>query len=96
MLETMSNIFEASHHAVMSMELGDRMKSKELTDIVAAELGADTKHILAFVNHFVHNSDICFVSPGKKGGVIRGVKPVKGAAPLVEPEMDLDSTGTDD
>jgi len=103
MLETVERIFQATHSAVDSMNDGERIQLKELAQTVGLAVAMEPKHVLGFVNHFVHNSDIAYVTRGKNGGVIKGVKtakPAKSTTPkssvvardpsiaLVEPAMD--------
>ena len=77
MLETVERIFEAAHVAVESMPVGDRIQIKELAQTVALAVAMEPKHVLGFVNHFAHNTDIAYVTRGKNGGIIRGTRPVK-------------------
>lgn len=98
MLETVGRVFEATHQFVDSMSAGERVQLKELAQTVGLAVAMDPKDVLGFVNYYVHNSDICYVSRGKNGGVIKGVKTAKPLAakiksggqvpgvPLVEPE----------
>ena len=77
MLETVERIFEAAHVAIESMAIGDRIQIKELAQTVALAVAMEPKHVLGFVNHFAHHTDIAYVTRGKNGGIIRGTKPVK-------------------
>lgn len=98
MLEKVGLIFEATYQSVDSMSDGERIQLKELAQTVGLAVAMDPKDVLGFINHYVHNSDICYVSRGKNGGVIKGVKKAKSLAakiksvgqvpnvPLVEPE----------
>jgi len=79
MLETVERIFEATHATVESMNDGERIQLKELAQTVGLAVAMEPKHVLGFVNHFVHNSDIAYVTRGKNGGVIKGVKTAKPA-----------------
>lgn len=81
MLETVERIFEATHATVDSMNDGERLQLKELAQTVGLAVAMEPKHVLGFVNHFVHNSDIAYVTRGKNGGVIKGVKTAKPAKP---------------
>ena len=77
MLDTVERIFEAAHETVNVMNDGERMQVKELARVVGLAVAMEPKHVLGFVNHFAHNTDIAFVTRGKNGGIIKGSKPVK-------------------
>jgi hypothetical protein len=77
MMETVERIFEAAHVTIESMSVGDRIQIKELAQTVALAVAMEPKHVLGFVNHFAHHTDIAYVTRGKNGGIIRGTKPVK-------------------
>lgn len=77
MLEDVERIFEAAHSTISSMQDGSRKQIKELAQDVGMVVGRDPKEVLAFVNHFAHNTNIAYVTRGKNGGIIRGTKPAK-------------------
>lgn len=77
MLETVESIFNAAQATVESMQNGDRMQIKELAQAVGLAVAMEPKQVLGFVNHYVHNTDIAYVTRGKNGGIIRGVKQPK-------------------
>jgi hypothetical protein len=77
MLETVESIFNAAQTAVEAMQDGTRLQIKELAQVVGASVGLEPKQVLNFVNHYVHNTDIAYVTRGKNGGIIRGVKQAK-------------------
>jgi hypothetical protein len=77
MLETVESIFNAAEKVLSAMNDGDRTQVKELAKNVGLAVSMEPKLVLHFVNHFVHNTDIAYVTRGKKGGVIKGPKPVK-------------------
>jgi hypothetical protein len=81
MLETVERIFEAAHISLESMPIGDRIQIKELAQTVALAVAMEPKHVLGFVNHFAHHTDIAYVTRGKNGGIIRGTRPVKTDKP---------------
>lgn len=102
MLETVDRIFEATASTLSTMNDGERIQLKELAQTVGLAVAMEPKHVLGFVNHFVHNSDVAYVTRGKNGGVIKGVKSAKPAktvksstgasdpsVQLVEPSDDL-------
>ena len=76
-LETVERIFEAAHTAVSTMNDGERMQIKHLAEVVGLALALPPKEVLAFVNSFAHHTDIAYVTRGKNGGIIKGVKVVK-------------------
>ena len=78
-METVNRIFEATQATINSMNDGDRIQLKDLAQTVGLAVASDPKYVLGFINHFVHNSNVAYVSRGKNGGVIKGRKPVKGA-----------------
>lgn len=77
MLETVQNVFEAAHTAASNMTDGERVQVKELAQTVGLAVAMDPKLVLNFVNFFAHNSDVVYVTRGKKGGVVKGTRPVK-------------------
>lgn len=77
MTEAADSAFTAAHNIVDAMVDGSRKQIKDLTVEVAAALGKEPKEILGFVNYFVHKTDIAYVTRGKKGGLIKGVRPAK-------------------
>lgn len=77
MLETVGRIFEAAHTTVSSLNDGDRLQIKQLAETVGMTVGMEPKHVLPFVNHFVHNTDVAYVTRGKKGGIVKGTRPAK-------------------
>jgi hypothetical protein len=81
MTETADRIFEAAHTIVEGMALGTRKQIKELAVAVGSAVNMDPKRVLGFINHFVHETDIAYVTRGKNGGLIRGVRPVKVVKP---------------
>ncbi|CAB4196853.1 hypothetical protein UFOVP1290_373 [uncultured Caudovirales phage] len=82
MVEVVESILKASHSAVEAMADGDRTQVKELAKTVALSLSMEPKHVLSFVDYYVHNSDVVYVSRGKNGGVVRGTKPAKTDKPV--------------
>lgn len=81
MLETVGKIFTAAHTIVESLQVGERIQVKELAQSVGLAVAMDPKHVLSFVNHFAHNTELAYVTRGKNGGVIRGARPVKVVKP---------------
>lgn len=81
MMETVQSVFEAVQTTIESMAIGDRIQIKELAQTVGLAVSMEPKHVLGFVNHFAHHTDIAYVTRGKNGGVIRGTRPAKTAKP---------------
>lgn len=70
-------VFEAAEQVVSAMHDGDRMQIKQLAQVVGLALAKDAKEVLGLVNIFAHKTSIAYVTRGKNGGLIRGVKAVK-------------------
>lgn len=77
MTETADRIFDTANTIVESMKAGDRKQIKELAVDVGAALGMEPKEVLGFVNHFAHKTNIAYVTRGKNGGLIKGVRPIR-------------------
>lgn len=96
-LETVESVFVATFNVLDAMADGERVQLKELAKTVALAVAMEPKRALHFVNDFVHNSDIVYVTRGKKGGIVKGVKPAK----VVKAKKDVTDSvnsvdGTDD
>jgi len=61
------------------MNDGERIQIKELAKTVGLMVAMEPKSVLHFVNHYVHNTELAYVTRGKNGGVIKGQKVVKPA-----------------
>lgn len=81
MMETVERIFNASHTVLSAMSEGSRTQIKDLAEKVGLAVSMEPKHVLGFVNHFVHHTDVAYVTRGKHGGIIRGARPVKVEKP---------------
>lgn len=77
MLENIKPVLEAAHKVINSMQAGERKQIKNLAQDVGVLLGKEPKDVLAYVNDFAHNTKMAYVTRGKNGGIIKGVKPVK-------------------
>ncbi len=77
MMADVKQILETAHAAVDKMVDGERVQIKDLAQNVGATLSKSAKEVLGFVNHFAHNTKIAYVTRGKNGGIIKGVKPAK-------------------
>lgn len=76
-LEIVERIFVATHAILDKMADKERMQIKKLAQEVATAVNLKPEVVLGFVNYFAHNNDIAYVTRGKHGGIIKGVKPVK-------------------
>lgn len=85
--------YEATQHILDGMKDGERVQIKDLAKDVGLALAKDPKEVLGFVNHFVHKTQIAYVTRGKNGGVIKGTRPVKVVKPAkkVVPATDSNS-----
>lgn len=92
MTETAERIFEAANTIVEGMTVGDRKQIKDLAVDVGAAVGMEPKEVLGFVNHFAHKTNIAYVTRGKKGGLIKGVRPVKVVKPKKAKKVDTTVT----
>lgn len=79
MTATSRRAYEAAQHVIDGMKDGDRIQIKDLAKDVGLALAMDPKEVLGFVHHFAHHTSSAYVTRGKNGGVIKGVKPVKVA-----------------
>lgn len=75
--ETAGQIFEATYTVLAKMADGDRIQIKQLAQDVSLLVGLDSKRVLGYVNDFAHQTDIAYVTRGKKGGIIKGTRPAK-------------------
>ncbi len=91
MTETADRIFEAANTIVEGMAQGTRKQIKDLAVDVGAAVGMEPKEVLGFVNHFAHKTNIAYVTRGKNGGLIKGVRPVKIDKPKKTKKADADS-----
>jgi hypothetical protein len=76
-MKDIERVMEATHTVVETMQVGDRKQLKVLAQEVAALVSKSPKEIVSFVNHFAHNTSIAYVSRGKNGGIVRGVRQFK-------------------
>ena len=77
MLLDVKRILEATHDTITDMVDGQRVQIKDLAQTVGLVVAKSPKEVLGFVSHFAHKTKIAYVSRGKNGGVIKGVKPAK-------------------
>jgi len=77
MTDTADRVFVAANGIVEDMTDGSRKQIKDLATEVSIVLGMDPKQVLGFINYFVHKINIAYVTRGKRGGLIKGVKSAK-------------------
>jgi len=70
-------VFEAAQHAIETMKDGERIQIKQLAQVVGLAVAKNPKEVLGFINHFVHDTSLAYVTRGKNGGIVKGVKPAK-------------------
>lgn len=95
-LDQVEKVFVATYEALETMNDGDRVQLAELSKTVGLAVGWEPKKVLPFVSHFVHGLDIAYVTRGKKGGIIKGVKPASTAKPVKKSKKDDASQPADD
>ncbi len=79
-LQVTENIYRATQAVIDAMPLegeSRRMQIKDMAEAVGVAVGMAPKDVLHMVNRYAHNSVGGYVTRGKKGGYIKGVKPVK-------------------
>jgi hypothetical protein len=92
-------VYEATEHAISSMQDGERIQIKQLAQVVGLAVAKNPKDVLSFVNHFAHDTELAYVTRGKNGGIIRGTKPVKVVKAKRQKKVDVtvaDTTPTTD
>jgi hypothetical protein len=77
MLEEIGNVLRATETNLDSLNSGERIQIKDLAAAVGLATAKEPKHVMPFVNHFVHNTTLAYVTRGKNGGIIKGSKPAK-------------------
>lgn len=56
---------------------GKRMQIKDMAEAVGVAVGMAPKDVLHIVNRYAHNAVGGYVTRGKKGGFIKGERPLK-------------------
>lgn len=85
-LKIVENVYKQTQAVIDGMPSdgeGKRMQIKDMAETVGVALGMVPKDILHMVNRYVHNAVGGYVTRGKKGGFIKGVKPLKVDKPSV-------------
>jgi len=95
-LENIEVIFNASEKVLGAMDDGERIQLKDLAQVVGIMVSMEPKNILHFVSYFAHNTELAYVTRGKKGGVIKGQKNKKVDTDIVVNDTDVVPTDIDD
>ena len=88
-------VYEATQKTIEAMQDGERMQIKQLAQVVGQAVAKESKVVLGFVNYFAHENKLAYVTRGKNGGIIKGVKPVKVVKVSKRPKKIVDSTTVD-
>lgn len=83
LLEKIDNVFKQTQIVINGIATGNRMQLKDMAEAVSITLGIEPKVIAYYVSDYAHNCDDGYVTRGKKGGFIKGVKPLKTPKPTV-------------
>lgn len=78
--EITRNVYKQTQSLIDGMPTegeGKRMQIKDMAEAVGLAVGMQPKDVLHMVNRYAHNAVGGYVTRGKKGGFIKGVKPVK-------------------
>ena len=97
MLDAVKKIFNETQTVIDSIADGGRKQIEEVAEVVSVALNTDSKEVLSFVNHYLHKVEqfgIGYVTRGKMGGFIKGIRPVKviktpAVAPVNMAPLDL-------
>lgn len=79
-LEITRNVYKQTQSLIDGMPTegeGKRMQIKDMAEAVGLAVGMQPKEVLHMVNRYAHNAIGGYVTRGKKGGFIKGVKPLK-------------------
>lgn len=90
-------MLDATQAVVDTMDNGKRKQIKDIAEAVGISVAMEPKKVLGFVNYFLHNTELGYVTRGKNGGFIKGTKPVK-VVKLVKVDVQVipDDTDTED
>lgn len=94
MTATAREAFESAQTVINNMPDGGRIQIKDLAKSVGQALSKDPKEVLGFVNHFVHRTKIAYVTRGKNGGIVKGIRPIKVVRSPKKVKVDLPATLT--
>lgn len=85
LLEKVDNVFKQTQVVIDGIAAGNRMQLKEMAEAVGIALSIEPKAIAHYVSDYAHNCSDGYVTRGKKGGFIKGARPVKSPKPVVVP-----------
>lgn|ERR1035437_3633735 len=95
MVDVAKSIWTATQDQVNGMNDGDRVRLEALVLDVSTVVSMDPKDVVSFVHYFVHNSDTAYVTRGKNGGVVKGVKSAKVVKPAKAPKQATNEASSD-
>lgn len=98
--QIVDNVYRQTQAVIDAMPTegeGKRMQIKDMAEAVGIAVGMAPKDVLHMVNRYAHNSIGGYVTRGKKGGYIKGIKPVKveKTATITAPASDSNSDSSD-
>lgn len=76
-LRNIEEVLQATRFIVEGMQPGERKQIKDLAQLVGVAVSKEPKEVLNLISLFAHNTNIAYVTRGKNGGVVRGIKPAK-------------------
>lgn len=88
--EMVDNAFKQTQLIIDGMSSegdGKRMDVKTMAEKVGIACNMEPKYAQQLVSLYVHHSDEVYVARGKKGGVIKGTRPLKNAAETATEEV---------
>lgn len=77
LLAHIESIFDLTQTVVDGMVVGSRMQLREMAEAVALSMELDPKDVAYYVSAYAHHCEGGYVTRGKKGGFIKGVKVLK-------------------
>lgn len=104
-LEIVGNVYKQTQAVIDGMPSdgeGKRMQIKDMAEAVGLAVGMAPKDILHMVNRYAHGDEKAiggYVTRGKRGGFIKGIKPLKTVkAPAIQASdssISISDTDTD-
>lgn len=76
-MKGVEEVLQATRTVVEAMQPGERKQIKELAQLVGSMLSKEPKEVLNLISLFAHNTNIAYVTRGKNGGVVKGVRPAR-------------------
>lgn len=97
-IEVSKKYYTATQAIIDSMPDKARKQIKDMAEAVAVAVGEEPKEVYAFVSWYAHRpNNGGYVTRGKNGGFIKGVRPVKQVKPAdttTTTDTTVDSTET--